>query len=122
MTKKGVRLRRIVDARLSKCYFTDAEKHPIMAGQTLGDLELASGEQLYVGHVDIKDAFWHFQLPEHSRRYFALPPVRARHVGITSLEGASVDGDTLLYPAYGGPPHGLDSRALVVPDAASPLG
>ena len=67
-----------------------------------GELEISSNESLYVGHVDIKDAFWHTV-----RRYFTLPRACASYVGVSSVGGQAARGGTWLYPRMAALPMGF---------------
>ena len=57
-------------------------------GGPLGSLE---DHDLFVGHIDIVDAFYHFGLPLEPQEYFSLPPLTAGEVG-----DASSPSDRLL--------------------------
>ena len=46
----------------------------------------------------MKDAFYHLSLPQCLRDYFCLPSIRAKDVGISSLDGRRLKGDERLTP------------------------
>ena len=68
--KKGGRQRLIVDARLSNCCFTDSKPVSLCSGATLGAIKMEEGEKLYVGQVDIENAFYGMFLPEELVPFF----------------------------------------------------
>ena len=55
-------------------------------------------QQLVVCQADLKDAFYHLELPHPLRAYFGLPGLCAKDVGITSIGGRRIDHNTLVYP------------------------
>eukprot|EP00959_Pyramimonas_sp_CCMP1952_P300498 6285011-Pyramimonas_sp.AAC.1 len=85
--KKSGKQRMVIDCRRANCWFRRPSTVALATGSALGELAVPEGEQLYVGHVDICDAFYHFGLPEAFREYFALPAVKAGDVGLTVLGG-----------------------------------
>ena len=55
------------------------------------------GQQVYLGNVDIKVAFYAMELPEKLLKYFGLPhDVRAGDVGITQLVGLTINPYTRI--------------------------
>ncbi|CAK0903612.1 unnamed protein product [Prorocentrum cordatum] len=105
--------RLVVDCRRSNCWFSAADPVELSAGAGLGNLEVPDGARLYVGHVDIKDAFYHFELPERVRNLFALPAAPAWMAGLAEVGGVRVSPGTLVYPRLRVLPMGW-SRALWV--------
>ena len=96
--KKGGKQRLIVDARISNCCFTDSKPVHLCTGATLGSVVMEEGERLYVGQVDIENAFCNMLLPECLVDFFCLPRIKARHTGTADIGGSPVTGDTWLYP------------------------
>lgn len=82
---KDGRLRLVIEALRSNCWFLPPASVELATGAGLGEVELQEGEELIVGHVDIVDAFYHFELPSELRGFFALPLVRARDVGASDF-------------------------------------
>eukprot|EP00438_Fugacium_kawagutii_P013923 Skav213475 [mRNA] locus=scaffold565:39265:42440:+ [translate_table: standard] len=76
VTKKNDRQRMIVDARRSNAHFRDPAYVHLCTGDTLSRLEYGFGDSLTIGMADLKDAFYHLQLPVQLRRFFCLPRVR----------------------------------------------
>lgn len=76
VAKKNDRQRMIVDARRSNAHFRDPAYVQLCAGDTLSRLEYGLGDTLTIGMADLKDAFYHLELPHSLRRYFCLPRVR----------------------------------------------
>eukprot|EP00929_Paragymnodinium_shiwhaense_P052284 TRINITY_DN261_c0_g1_i1.p1 TRINITY_DN261_c0_g1~~TRINITY_DN261_c0_g1_i1.p1 ORF type:complete len:1369 (+),score=112.09 TRINITY_DN261_c0_g1_i1:1521-5627(+) len=95
--KKSGRQRLVVDARRSNCHFADAEPVSLATGDTLGRLDYADMD-MYVGHVDIKDAFYHFELPLLLRQYFGMPSVAACDLGVRMVDGHPVCGRARVFP------------------------
>eukprot|EP00959_Pyramimonas_sp_CCMP1952_P284425 5945711-Pyramimonas_sp.AAC.1 len=88
--KKSGKQRMVIDCRRANCWFKRPSTVALATGSALGELAVPEGEQLYVGHVDICDAFYHFGLPEAFRDYFALPAVKAGDMGLSVLGGRSL--------------------------------
>jgi hypothetical protein len=88
----GVRKQRlIVDCRRANETFGAPEPVRLATGQSLGGIEVDSGGEVpmpvYIGQVDIKDAFYNMLLPPCLQGAFCLPAVpagRARAHGATS--------------------------------------
>jgi len=96
--KDGKRLRLIIDARRANCHFEDPDYIPLASGSSLGEIEVEPGQDLYIGHGDLCDAFYHFALPPRLRRFFGLPRVRAGTVGVTEVQGRKVTPETWIFP------------------------
>ena len=102
--KKSGRLRLVIDARRSNCWLKESNSVTLATGAALGEIQLEPGETLYVGHVDIKDAFYHFGLPQELRKYFGLQSIRASDAGVTSIDGVPVSPSALVVPVLTGLP------------------
>eukprot|EP00974_Lingulodinium_polyedra_P127560 11202628-Lingulodinium_polyedra.AAC.1 len=100
----------VVDARRSNLRFHDPDFIPLASGSSFGEIELGD-EQLFVGHGDLCDAFYHFSLPEALRPFFGLAPVRAMDVGLTTLNGVSIPGHQLVWPRLAVMPMGWSHAA-----------
>ncbi|CAK0890061.1 unnamed protein product, partial [Prorocentrum cordatum] len=111
--KKNGSQRLVVDCRRSNCWFSAADPVELSTGAGLGNLEVPDGARLYVGHVDIKDAFYHFELPERVRNLFALPAAPAWVAGLAEVGGVRVSPGTPVHPRLRVLPMGW-SRALWV--------
>ena len=96
--KDKVRLRLIIDARRANCHFEDPDYIPLASGSSLGEIEVEPGQDLFIGHGDLCDAFYHFALPPQLRRFFGLPRVRAGVMGVTEVQERSVSPETWVYP------------------------
>ena len=102
VTKKGGRLRMIVDARRSNCHFTEPDPVKLCTGESLARIE--TDGPLTIAMADLKDAFYHLGLPLCLRDFFGLPGIQAGLV-----EGLKVDGKTP------GPKMKVYPRLAVVP-------
>ncbi|CAK0903021.1 unnamed protein product, partial [Prorocentrum cordatum] len=60
--------------------------------------EESFGQPVFIGQVDIKDAFYHMELPAGLRQFFGLRKVRASWVGISHLRGVRVSPGTWVTP------------------------
>ncbi|CAK0822825.1 unnamed protein product, partial [Prorocentrum cordatum] len=109
--KKSGKQRMVIDCRRANCWFRRPSTVALATGSALEELAVPEGEQLYVGHVDICDAFYHFGLPEAFRDYFALPAVKAGDVGLTVLGGRSLAPGSRVWPVLAVLPMGW-SHAL----------
>ena len=76
VTKKNDRQRMIVDARRANCHFRDPAYVNLCTGDTINRLEYGVGDTLTIGMADLKDAFYHLEMPYALRRFFCLPRVR----------------------------------------------
>eukprot|EP00959_Pyramimonas_sp_CCMP1952_P201247 4208596-Pyramimonas_sp.AAC.1 len=75
--KKSGSQRLVIDCRRSNCWFFPADPVEPSTGAALGSLEVPAGRALYVGRVDIKDAFYHFELPVRIRGHVSPPTLTA---------------------------------------------
>ena len=98
VTKKNNKLRMIIDARRSNSHFKPPSGVSLCTGESLGSIELGPDEQLTICQADLKDAFYHLELPEELRDVFGLPGVRAGDVNVTGIEGCAVKPDRLIFP------------------------
>ncbi|CAK0857499.1 unnamed protein product, partial [Prorocentrum cordatum] len=97
--KKGGRLRMVADCRRSNEVFTEPLGARLATGDAFGMLEMAADDSpLTVEGADLKDAFYHLELPEQLRPCFSLRPVRAGVPGIKEVGGVAVGASTKLYP------------------------
>ena len=96
--QKSGKLRLVIDARQSNCWFKPPAHVDFCTGSNFSGLGLEQGQAFYFGHFDVCDAFYNFSLPAELRRYFGCPPVLAGDVGVTSLGGLPVRPDFVLTP------------------------
>lgn len=106
VTKKSGRLRLVIDARRSNCWFSAPEKVELALGNLFDDLESRSSGPIYIGHVDIVDAFWQFSLPIPLRQYFGLPTITAGLLGISTIKNQPVSPSQVIYPRMAALPMG----------------
>ena len=98
VAKKNGKQRLVIDARLANMHFEKPEKVRLATGSTFSRLEVDEGPPIEVGGVDIADAFYNIALPLPLRKFFALPGLQARDVGVCTCEGAAVTPGCLVYP------------------------
>ncbi|CAK0910921.1 unnamed protein product [Prorocentrum cordatum] len=84
------RLRLVCDCRRSNVWFREPDNVAPRAGETLGNLQVAEDETLYISEADLSNAFYHLQLPVELRDLFTLRRVRARDIGVTEIGGVPV--------------------------------
>ena len=73
----------------------------LASGAAFASIEVEPGQQVYLGNVDIKVAFYAMELPEKLLKCFGLPhDVRAGGVGATHLAGVKVRPDTRIVPVF----------------------
>jgi hypothetical protein len=96
--KKGGKQRLIVDARRANRWFGDPTPVNLATGESLSELVRDDAEQLYVGHIDIVNAFYALELPEVLRKYFCLKPVSERELTGDVERVRSRVRDRVLYP------------------------
>lgn len=80
VTKKNDRQRMIIDARRANCHFRDPAYVSLATGDTLSRLEFNAGEVVTIGMADLKDAFYHLELPSALRKFFCLPSILTKHL------------------------------------------
>ncbi|CAK0804389.1 unnamed protein product, partial [Prorocentrum cordatum] len=109
--KKSGKQRMVVDCRRANCWFRRPASVALATGSSLGELAVPEGKELYVGHVDICDAFYHFGLPEAFRDYFALSSVKAGDLGTVRLRERPLQPGSRIWPVLAVLPMGW-SHAL----------
>ncbi|CAK0857930.1 unnamed protein product [Prorocentrum cordatum] len=89
----------VIDCRRSNVVFADPAPVVLPTGGSFAALELDDPEGiLNVEGVDLKDAFYHLELPIELRRYFVMRPVLAGSVGVSSAGGCLVAPTAKLFP------------------------
>lgn len=94
MPKGEDSIRLIIDARPANAAFVDPPKVQLPTPDLLARLHSNSNQPLYVAKVDLDNFYHRLRLPTWMRPYFALPPVTAEHVGMSTEFGSG----TLIYP------------------------
>ena len=98
--KKIGTLRFICDARKATARFKEPPGVALPSGEALGRMQYSQGACLYGAGLDLKQFFRPVLISEDMRGFFALPSVKAFEVGVTTLDGAAVSGDTVLHPCF----------------------
>ena len=113
--KKGGKIRLILDCRPSNRVFRPPPGVELLTGEGLGRIEWDSGSwardypehavpdeasALWVANGDVQDYFHRLLLDDTSEigEYLSYPPILARHLGITCLDGREVAPDYWIYP------------------------
>ena len=107
--KKDGRLRMVIDCRRSNCWFQPPDPVSLCSAEALSRIELEPDSQLFFSTADLKDAFYHFSLPPALRTYFGMRPVLAGDIGLSALDGQTLNPKTRLFPHLG-----LEPCAMVV--------
>ena len=88
----------VADCRRANCWFTAPDRVRLCTAEALSRINLEPGAEFCVSTADLKDAFYHFQLPEVLRPYFGMRPIRAGELGIDSIDGEPVSATQWLHP------------------------
>ncbi len=96
--KKDGRLRMVVDCRRSNCWFATPDKVRLCTAEALTRIELEQDAELHVSSADLKDAFYHFELPHVLRPYFGLRHLRAGDLDLSEVGGVRVRATDRVYP------------------------
>ena len=75
--KKDGRFRLIIDGRESSCHFELPDKIQLASGSTFGGLSVDADDPIWIGEVDLADAFYHLGVPAWLQQYFGLPSITA---------------------------------------------
>ena len=79
----------------------------LASGQSFASIEDEPGQQVWLGNVDIKVAFYAMELPDELLEYFGLPyDVRTGDVGITEIDGAPIPPWQRIVPVFAAIPMG----------------
>ena len=62
------------------------------------EVDASVAKDLLLGTADVSNAFYGLEVPDSLGKVLALPAVRARHLGLSWLDGLSVGGDTMIQP------------------------
>ena len=109
--KKDGRLRMVIDSRRANCWFAPPDKVRLCTAEALSRIELEPGSTLTVCTADLKDAFYHFELPESLRQFFGMRRVTAGDVGVDNIGGRPVPSSAFIHPRLRALPMGW-SHAL----------
>ena len=97
--KKDGRLRLVIDCRRSNEWFCKPDKVNLCTVEALSRIDLHDASAgLYVATADLKDAFYHLELPLPLRPYFGMRPVTAAVLGTQSLGGHRLQPSSTLFP------------------------
>ena len=96
--KKDNRIRMVIDCRRSNAWFAQPDKVHLCTAEALSRICLEDTGSLYIATADLKDAFYHFELPDLLRPYFSMRPVFAGEIGVHSLDGVEVAYNHRIYP------------------------
>ncbi|CAK0883482.1 unnamed protein product, partial [Prorocentrum cordatum] len=98
--KGGGKQRLVVDCRRSNQHFEPPAPVSLVSGDTLAQVhdDESFGQPVFIGQVDIKDAFYHMELPEGLRQFFGLRKIRASWAGISHVQGVRVSPGTWVTP------------------------
>ena len=61
-------------------------------------LEARRGDDLFFASGDIDNCFYRMKAPAAALPFFTLPSIRAKFVGVITIDRKFVDGDTLITP------------------------
>jgi len=78
VTKKGGKLRLVVDARRANRYFKKPPSTLLGSMETWGRLELPEEGDLFIAQEDVKDFFYRLGISKELGEYFSLPEIQPR--------------------------------------------
>ena len=96
----GVKMRLIVDARISNCHFSEPTNPDLPTGASYARLRVKRGEVLNASGLDHKDAFYTMELPAELLPYFTLDPICASDLGIRELNGVKLRHSDKIFPRF----------------------
>ena len=96
--KKDGRLRMVADCRRSNMWFAEPDRVTLTTAESLSRIELEPGSTLHISTADLKDAFYHFELPVQLRGYFGMRHCLAGDLGISKLHGVDITAGSRVYP------------------------
>ena len=123
--KKDGLQRLIMDCRRSNLHFKNPPGVSMCTSESLARIEVMLPDsvepnspeyverlaeiQASIGIADVSNCFHRLRVPLSMSRYFAMPPVRAKAVGLAGswVDGQSLEPDDLIYPASAVLPMGL---------------
>ena len=109
--KKNQKQRLILDARASNCHWGRSPPVRLATGHAFSSLEVDAGPGVWLGGVDIADAFYAIELPQDFRDLFALKNLKAGLVDIKQCVDGPVRAQDMIYPCFKAVPMGW-SQAL----------
>ena len=98
VAKKSGQLRLIFDTRLLNQAFHDPPSTDLPSADPFTRLEMQEGSQFYIASGDPSNAFYTLQVPPHLGEMFPLPAAQAGTLGITAIDGISVEPSTQILP------------------------
>ncbi|CAE7463997.1 unnamed protein product [Symbiodinium sp. CCMP2592] len=97
--KKDGRLRMVVDCRRSNAWFAPPDNLNLATAEVLSRIDLGGTDRdLYISTADLKDAFYHFELPSQLRPYFGMRPLSEGDLSINALGGKTLRASSLIFP------------------------
>ena len=88
----------VCDCRMANCHFAKPDRVRLCTAEALTRIHIPPGSSLQIATADLKDAFYHFQLPVALRPYFGMRGVKAGDIGITTIGGVAVRPTDDVYP------------------------
>ena len=108
VTKDEHHDRLIIDARWANTWFVRPRPVRLPTPSHLVQLQLANGERLHIGKMDISNYYHNLSLPAWMRTFLGLPQVTAAELGLREFEP-----DTMLYPCCTTLPMGWSHSVLI---------
>ena len=96
--KKSGSLRMIVDARRINQLCRKPPSVQLATGDSLSRIEVPADLALHVAHSDVDNCFHRLRMPEEMQGWFCLPPIAAKHLGLTELGGIPLRPDGKVWP------------------------
>ena len=105
--KKDGSLRMVIDARRPNRVFADPPGVSLTTAEALGRLENESGEELWMAELDVDNCFHRLKIDRDLGEYFCLPPLRAKDLNLSELDGLPLREGKLIWPCCAALPMGF---------------
>ncbi len=98
VVRKDGRLRLILDARRVNQRMYPSPPVRLASAAALNEIIVDDGQELFFLVQDVANCFCNFRIPEWLSQRFGLRGVTAQALGLTSLDGHSLDPQQLIFP------------------------
>ena len=93
-----VKQRLVFDTRGVNCDFLPPPSTKLATAGAVSRIEALDGLDLFIASGDLKCCFYHLHTNDELNEHFSLPTIRAKWLGLTSLEGHPVAPEELIFP------------------------
>ena len=96
--KKSGRLRLIIDCRKLNQKLKRPPRTSLASSASMSEVRIGPDQSMSYATHDIADCFYQFRVPPVLSQYLGLRQVRAVDLGLTTVEGMEVGGNTMVTP------------------------